>query len=147
MDAQQIRAIAASVRSAILAIPAAERPPVFQNFPRGSCGWASLLLGAILKDKGSLGFLYVCGQRNSSDRSRTISHAWLARESLIVDITADQFKDAPQSVIVSIASEWHRTFELEHIEPSDFRESLGPGTYPLLAIYSTVKELLRLSQR
>lgn len=135
-------ALARGVRAAILAVPTEERPIVLQDFPHGACGWSSLLLGAILKDRGHTGFIYVCGERPSLDPSKTSSHAWLERGSLIIDITADQFPDSPAPIVVSLNSQWHATFEREHIEPSDFRESLGPALYPLLSLYSRVARQL-----
>lgn len=138
-DIVAIRALAVSVRKAILDIPASERPSVFENFPKGSCGWASLLLGAFLKDTENENFEYICGERLPESASQSISHAWLKRQELIVDITADQFSDAPEAVIVSESSSWHSTFKFKHTEPADFRESLGPATYPLLAVYKRVK--------
>ncbi len=135
--------IANRVRKAILLLPLVDRPPAFDNFPRGSCGWASLLLGAVLKDEGIEGFVYVCGERSGADPSRVASHAWLARETLVVDITADQFPDAPNSVIVANSSAWHLSFQEEHREPADFRETLGPGTYQLLSAYSKVTKLFQ----
>ena len=137
--------IANRVREAILALPLVHRPPVFEEFPRESCGWASLLLGAVLKDEGIEGFVYVCGERPGTDSNRTASHAWLARGTLVVDITADQFPDAPNAIIVANPSVWHMSFQEEHREPADFRETLGPGTYPLLSAYSKVNKLFQSS--
>ena len=137
--------IANRVREAILALPLIDRPPAFADFPRGSCGWASLLLGAVLKDEGIEGFVYICGERPDGNPTRMASHAWLAQGTLVVDITADQFPDAPNSVIVANSSVWHISFQEEHREPADFRENLGPGTYPLLSAYSNVTKLLHAS--
>ena len=49
-------------------------------------------------------------------------HAWLQRDNLTVDITADQFPDQPQSVIVALNSDWHKTFECDHEDVADFEQ-------------------------
>lgn len=137
----KVRAISLRVRSAIESIPPTERPPELANFPHGSCGSSSLLLGAVLADSGHTDFRYVCGERPSQDGTRIVSHAWLTDGELIVDITADQFCDAPEAVIVATASLWHNSFEIEHTEAADFRVSLSPGMFPLLATYAKVRGL------
>lgn len=95
-----------------------------------------------MADNGFTDFLYVCGERPREDGAKTVSHAWLADGDLIVDITADQFADSPEPVIVSVASSWHKSFALEHTEPADFRTSLSPGTYPLLTMFAKLQKAL-----
>ena len=119
---------------------------MLQDFPHGACGWSSLLLGAVLKDKGHNGFIYVCGERPSHDPSKTTSHAWLERGSLIIDITADQFSDSITLVVVTHESQWHTKFERERTEPSDFREYLSPALSPLLDLYLRVVEQLKVTE-
>lgn len=102
--------------------PQGELPPTMPSFPEGACGDASLLLGAYLADNGYGSFKFVHGLRNTGFDG-TYHHCWLARGALVVDITADQFSDAPEKVIVAVPSEWHRCFELDgDEEPGDFRE-------------------------
>ena len=141
-DVANLLVLAQRVRNGILAVPAEERPPMFKNFPRGSCGWASLLLGAALADRNIDGFLYVCGEREGKSRGCITSHAWLASEELILDITADQFADSAEPMVVARNSDWHKSFVIVRTGPADFRDSLGPGTYPLLATYARVKKSL-----
>jgi hypothetical protein len=53
------------------------------------------------------------------------SHAWLRRDRLVVDITADQFEDQNRPVIVEIESEWHELFDLDAADeqyPSNFEK-------------------------
>lgn len=86
----------------------------FAEFPLGSCGTASLLLGTYLQRLGFGGFDYVLGRRGRG--CDIISHAWLKDRRFLVDITADQFKESRQEVIVATQSTWHETFiqEVEH---------------------------------
>jgi hypothetical protein len=50
------------------------------------------------------------------------SHAWLRADGVIVDITADQFDDMPESIIVAPRSPWHGTFEQRDMGEAGFRD-------------------------
>jgi hypothetical protein len=130
------------IERAIEAIPVAEPPMSMSSFPAGACGDVCLLLGTYLAECGEEGFLYICGERGSQQDRSWMSHAWLDRDGLIIDITADQFPDAPAGVIVERNSVWHQRFQCEDDpEPSDFRKWHGP-TYHLHAIYPRLKQWL-----
>lgn len=79
-------------------------PITLKNFPKGSCGEATLLLAKYLSDKGYGEFNYILGMRDGK------SHAWLEQNILIIDITATQFDDQNQEVIVTCISKWHKDF-------------------------------------
>lgn len=135
--------LARRFRAALDAIPRSQLPLPMLKFPKGSCGDASLLLGAFLVDNGQGGFEYVSGTRGSWEDNSWISHAWLAKDGLIVDVTADQFDDSPGAVIVSSASLWHRSFRIDKGRSSgDFRVWSGPGTHHLHTVYSLLRPLL-----
>jgi hypothetical protein len=91
-------------------------PIQFRDFPLGSCGDAALLLAKFLEKNGHPGFVYIVGMREGG------SHAWLQQDNLTVDIAADQFSDQPQSVIVALNSDWHKTFERDHEDIADFEQ-------------------------
>lgn len=95
----KVEKLARRMRSAIEALQPEKLPITMVAFPVGSCGDVSLLLGTYLKDSGIPDFEYVSGDRGSHNDNTWTSHAWLARGSLIVDITADQFEDAPGKII------------------------------------------------
>jgi hypothetical protein len=78
----------------------------FQAFPSGACGDASILLAQFLSDSGYGTWNYVSGERRG-DRH---SHAWVEQSGLIVDITADQFEDVDDPVIVTRDATWHTQF-------------------------------------
>ena len=60
-----------------------------KNFPKGSCGIASELLGGYLREHG-IKSTYVCGWKYSSKSNESSQlHAWLIVDGLIVDITVD----------------------------------------------------------
>lgn len=145
MDAEieRLTRVALAMRRAIEAIRPADLPLPMSNFPAGACGDACLLLGTYLAECGQIGFHYICGERGLRQDNTWTSHAWLSREGLIIDITADQFADAPGGVIIQRNSEWHDGFECEDEPcPSDFRSWSGPGTYHLHAIYPRLKRWL-----
>lgn len=83
----------------------------FRYFPLGACGDASVLLGMYLTEEGFGEFEYVSGERYFEEEERHATHAWLAQGSLIVDITADQFYEIDNPVMVTRVSEWHSGFE------------------------------------
>ncbi len=141
-DIERIKELAHKMRSAIEAVPRQERPIGLSDFPSGACGDSALLLGAYLNDCGVEGFVYVHGERWSDERNSRISHAWLARETLIVDIAADQFPDAPGPIIVEDRSQWHQTFQIEgNTESCDFRVSWsGLGIDPLHHLYALLQK-------
>lgn len=85
----------------------------------GSCGDVAPLLGAFLHDQGAGTFSSVFGMRGEGNNRR--SHAWLEGEGLIVDITADQFDEVTERVIVAEHSDWHATFDTEVMHEGDHR--------------------------
>jgi hypothetical protein len=91
------------------------------NFPHACCDDASLLLAAYLSDNGYSGSTRVHGT-NGGASEELESHVWLTYSDLIIDITADQFtKYGINPVVASVKSEFHETFEVESLEPADFR--------------------------
>ena len=49
------------------------------------------------------------------------THAWIQRGTLIVDITADQFEEINESVLVLYDSEWHEQWSGEVKSVADYR--------------------------
>ena len=140
----RVRDLAMRLRRALDSIPKSELPDSMREFPHGACGDASHLMGALLADSGLDGFEFisaVCGMTDDNTWTSP-SHAWLACGSLIVDITADQFPDAPAAVIVARNSPWHTRFCVEYTRPSDFRASYGPGNGDLQALYLRLRSML-----
>ena len=113
-------------------------------FPRGACGDATLLLGALLADSGEHGFGYISAYRGKqSDRTWT-SHAWLQKGNCVIDVTADQFADAPTPVIVASPSNWHAGFCIEQVSSSDFRRWSGFDVHMLSSMYARIKPIVEL---
>jgi hypothetical protein len=74
--------------------------PVFEQFPKGACGHTAELFARYLRETLSLDAQYVGARRSDG-----WTHAWVVVDGVIIDITADQFGEAP--IIVSHASAWH----------------------------------------
>ena len=138
-DEGRIRDLAMYLRRALESVPRSKLPITMQEFPRGACGDASLLLGALLADHGLHGFKYVSAARGRIDDGTWTSHAWLASGSLVVDITADQFPDAPAAVIVARNSAWHDKFTVEKTHPSDFRATYSTGNGDLQTLLARLQ--------
>lgn len=101
------------------------------------------LLGAYLKEHGLGTFAYVLGHRpdgNHPDR-QPFSHAWLRQDDIVVDITADQFDDAPASVIVATDSPWHKAFDGQVQHEADYRVFDGYAGASLEAAYETISKI------
>jgi len=107
METTNIKAIknlATQFRKAIERCDLKNLPVTFDAFPLGSCGDTCILLGKWLEQNGYEDFDYVVGEREER------SHAWLEKNGIIVDITADQFDDKLPTVIVSHDHSWHSQF-------------------------------------
>jgi hypothetical protein len=72
-----------------------ERQEFFVKFPRGQCGNASDMLAQFLIDNGIDEIYYEFGVYCCKGPYNSQSHAWLKMDDLLIDITADQFKDFP----------------------------------------------------
>jgi hypothetical protein len=107
---QRIRASAADFRGAIERCNKRKLGIEFEEFPHGSCGAATELLGKYLQDCGLGEFRYVSGWRHRPGEEQGHSHAWLRQGEVIVDITADQFGEHYGPVVVTTDSSWHDAF-------------------------------------
>ncbi len=129
---EELHAKASEFRQAILdAIPLDDI--VFEQFPRGACGDTSDLLGEYFYRSQFGIWQYRCGWRKGH------SHAWIEGDGLIVDITADQFDDMDEAVIVTRDQSWHL----------GFTPIAGDGHPALIATYdeSTAQRLRSLYHR
>jgi hypothetical protein len=142
VNLQAIEKLASRLRRALVDLPRADLPFSMFCFPKGACGDTSLLLGAYLVDSGIKDFHYICGERGSHEENTWTTHAWLAKGDLVVDITADQFSDAPAAVIVTTSSLWHKGFTTDVPAPADFREYSGFSISELAQLYARLRPAL-----
>ena len=127
-----IEKLATGFREAIDDLDRVFLPFEMKNFPHGCCGDASMLLGTYLEDHGIKSLIYVCGMRGER------SHAWLESDGLIIDITADQFAECNESVIVVKDSEWHRTFDRDLESEASFKRYDKGTVNRLLGVYEEI---------
>jgi len=93
----------------------------FSNFPSGACGDATLVLGTHLKDISLGKFNYMVGNYHGIEENSWSSHVWLQSGQLVIDITADQFPNVDDKVIVSNNSIWHSTLNGRALHLADYR--------------------------
>mgnify|MGYP000674493795 CR=1 FL=1 len=99
----EIRSHTVTFRTAIEQCSEQLRAISLKDFPRGSCGDVSDMLGMYLREQLGIDCKYLSGQAGQQ------SHAWLEFEGIKIDMTADQFPGT-DSVIVSTESDFHRQF-------------------------------------
>jgi hypothetical protein len=129
---------ATAFRRAFESIDLSDAPGFLPKFPCGCCSWATWFLGHFLK--------YECGlspRRYHSASRDDDNHEWLVVEGIIVDITADQFDDCSDPIIVTRTSAWHekwtngKSADVKPIESYDvgtrFGEILPSEVYELIA--------------
>lgn len=121
-----VRQIATTVRHIVEIVSKSLYHPL-GSFPNGWCDDCSRALGAVLDERGEHGFKRVVGRRGEHNEK---THVWLQRGDLIVDITADQFRDEVCSpVIVTTDRSWHVCWEqtiedLDEIDHTRFEGEL-----------------------
>jgi hypothetical protein len=102
-------------RGAILrSTPSTSQLLSLRDFPHGACADASLLLAKYLQVNNCGQSFYVLGMRDGQ------GHAWLQLDEFVIDITADQFDDQDDGVIVSTNSSWHNSFNGNIHSVADF---------------------------
>lgn len=102
-------------RKAIESIHYSEFPVECQlrySFPGGACGDTSLLLGKYLLEHYNIDCEYVCGSCLIEGKENS-THAWLEKSDFKIDITADQFDDINERVIVSKSHSLYVYYEFD----------------------------------
>lgn len=111
----------------------------FECFPRGCCSDASQLLAAYLKDEG----FGVFSLRVAWTPDRGVSHAWLERDGLIVDVTYAQFHEKGRERFLFEGKSWHSNFVVEEQQCHDDGDFRGkPWEAELSHKYYTVRGAL-----
>ena len=117
-DDSSLLTVAVSFRDALLACPKHEFSDFLRRrlrvFPKQCCDVASLLLAYRLR---ALGFQNI---ERCFGYLGVESHVWLQVDGWIVDITADQFPDVDDPVVVARIedSPWHAKIRLQGREPA-----------------------------
>lgn len=106
----------------------------FGRFPRGVCGDSAQLLGQYLQDNG----LGVWNYRSGIDQSGQ-THAWVEKDGWIIDITAPQFDDVSESVVVTDDPSWYRRFSKMASYPYADLSTEGPAMPELRRDYQLLR--------
>jgi hypothetical protein len=138
----QLRAIVARFRHALETHGPRSGSPALRHFPRDSCADAVLLLGAYLADRGLGPFDAVGGDFEDPSTGVRYSHAWLERDDVIVDITADQFPGISEAVIVTRDRVWHSRFHTTNRGVADFRGYGSQTRAELGQVYERIRETI-----
>lgn len=78
------------------------------HFPKHSCVIASIVLGYYFY-KNHIGNFFL--KKAAKMQNQLIWHSWLTYGNIIIDITADQFLEIENPVIVTTHSVWHEKFK------------------------------------
>ncbi|GJA20887.1 hypothetical protein [Aeromonas caviae] len=122
------------IRAAFERLDKTNLPVTFRNFPRGACGDTCEVLAEILKDLGHGTFRYVAGRRENGN-----SHAWLQYDSVIVDITADQFDEISEPVYLGPLNSWYQSFEVQQEHEAGFSRLDAHSRAELSAVHSRIQ--------
>jgi hypothetical protein len=135
---QELRVHSLNCRAAIERCFGRFRAISLKEFPRGSCGDVSDILGMFLRETLEVECEYVSGWADGQ------SHAWLEIGEITIDITADQFA-ANEAVIVSCESVFHRKFDVSIRRRPDIDGASGAHLHDLRHDYhlivTTAREL------
>lgn len=125
---EAIKEYAKKFRSVLEGLDPSTLPEGLRDFPKGACKDASDLLGTLLEAAGQGESVLVRGERGTKgDPSDPWhSHAWLFRDGLIIDVTADQFSEVADKVIVCRSSAFHDTFTEICLRKADYLEIYLP---------------------
>lgn len=122
------------IRAAFEKMDKSNIPVTFSDFPCGACGDTCEVLAEILKELGYGAFQYVTGRRENGN-----SHAWLQRDSIIVDITADQFEEVSEHVYVGPLNDWYRSFEVQQEHQAGYSRLDARSRAELSDVHSRVR--------
>ncbi|MEZ8951006.1 hypothetical protein AB4552_03860 [Vibrio sp. 10N.222.54.C3] len=142
MQVSELKTVATLVRKVIKKV-VSESTYVdveLQRFPSGSCEVSSVILGLYLREKYAVNVVQSVGKRPSPECEYSENnHVWLTvNETIVVDITADQFDDCLEKVFVGRDSAFHDTFEVYDTRPVDISYLLRRGSEGYGHIYKEV---------
>lgn len=127
------------IRIAFEKVDKSNLPVTFRNFPLGACGDTCEVLAEILLELGHGTFQYVAGRCENGN-----SHAWLQRDSIIVDITADQFDEISEHVYVGPLNDWYRSFEVQQEHEAGYSRLDARSRAELSGVHSRVRAELNV---
>jgi len=112
-DKNYLLKLACEFRRAFETVDLSRAPGVLPHFPRGCCGWATIFIGNFLQEEYGLLAQHVGADHRQIDGN---SHEWLMVNGISIDITADQYPDAPSGIIVESDSQWHKGWPVSEVK-------------------------------
>lgn len=103
----------------------------FENYPRGCCGDTCNLFARFLAEKG-IQAKYVWGVRGEQ------SHAWLEYNGWVIDLTADQFPEISEKIVITKDKKWYSKFKGQRKSYNDFYQFNGYNSDRLSTIYQNI---------
>lgn len=85
---------------------------IFNNFPSNCCEFSSMMFARFLIEEQKYDFTDVLMVKGQCKINHHQSHLWLEVTGYVCDITAGQFEDAPERIIVAKKSSWHNRFQI-----------------------------------
>ena len=85
----------------------------FGNFPDGLCQVTTRLFAKHMQEEhGAKNLIHIDATRETDQPNQLQHHGWLLVDTYLVDLTADQYEEVDEKVIVEPMenSEWHRSF-------------------------------------
>ena len=115
-----------------------------QNFPAGACEVSSVILGLYLKENFDIEIVQSVGKRTDPrDKNSHNNHVWLTMDdTVLIDITGDQFEDFSPKVFVGKHSEFHNQFKIYDIRPVDFSYLVRRGSEGYEKVFKEVQNLM-----
>lgn len=101
------------------------------HFPYGCCGDTADLLGQYFINNG-IHPDYVCGCYYYGADARFQSHAWLEFENILIDISADQFREKERFLYYSVPvyvgpiDNFHKLFEADNRRKAYYLKNMAP---------------------
>jgi hypothetical protein len=129
------------IRAAFEQMDKTNLPITFRNFPRGACGDTCEVLAEILKEFGHGNFRYVAGRRKNGN-----CHAWLQCNSVIVDITSDQFDEISDPIYIGPINDWYQSFEVQQEHEAGYSRLDAHSRAELSCVHSRIKSILNAYQ-
>jgi hypothetical protein len=106
MNIDQLREHAELVRSCIEELQRADDPPsLIKSFPRMGCRISTIAMAISLAENQGADRKLIKGRFGGEQ-----GHAWLQFDGIDIDISANQFDDMKERVIVRRSSEYHSRF-------------------------------------
>lgn len=122
------------IRAAFERMDKSNLPVTFNSFPLGACGDTCEVLAELLRELGHGSSQYKAGRRENGN-----SHAWLEIDSVIIDITADQFDEIPDPVYMGPSNFWYQSFEIQQEHEAGYSRLDARSKAELAGVHSRVK--------